>query len=129
MSWVVDVRHTDAHLLVTASGAAGLAVICATVDFVATATRLEGRMRAMVDLRAATLELSFTEHLQLGEHCAAVLKHLERFATVARLQDRVGTSEKAAQRHGLRLRSFSDMQEALEWLGGGGPEPVERARG
>jgi hypothetical protein len=37
-------------------------------------------------------------------------------ATVVTPANRKGTSEKAAQKLGLRLRSFTDMAEAQAWI-------------
>ncbi len=61
-------------------------------------------------------ELSFTEHLQLGAHAAARLAGMEKVASVVDIRFRTGTSEKAAQKAGVTLRTFTDLHAAEGWL-------------
>lgn len=70
----------------------------------------------LIDLLAVTPHLSFTEHLRLGEHIAATFSHLERVATVVPPNERNGNSEKAAQKSGLMLKTFVELEAVDEWL-------------
>lgn len=73
----------------------------------------------LIDLLAVQPHLSFTEHLRLGEHIASVFSHLERVATVVPLEERKGSSEKAAQKAGLMLKTFVELEAADDWLRAG----------
>ncbi|RYY73128.1 MAG: hypothetical protein EOO24_46630, partial [Comamonadaceae bacterium] len=105
------------YLLAEGSGPALLADLCGSAELVASIAARMGYRRAVIDLQAATVALSFTDHLQLGTHVAKHLSHLDRVASIVRLDERKGTSEKAAQKMGLHLRTFTDRDEALAWIG------------
>jgi hypothetical protein len=104
------------YLAVEARGPATLAELCAYVDFAAALAHRTHRSRALLDLLQVEISLSFTEHLQLGSHAAERLKPLERVASVVPARYRTGSSEKAAQKNGLNLRTFTSLEEALAWL-------------
>ena len=119
MPFTATVHHDRPYLLIGAAGPASLTDLCALADFVGALCQRSGQRRALIDLQAVELSLSFTEHLQLGAWVADKLARLDRLATVVRPQDRKGTSEMAAQKLGLRLRTFTAMDEAVAWLGAG----------
>ncbi|KQT11585.1 hypothetical protein [Ramlibacter sp. Leaf400] len=112
----VTVRDDTAYLVAMATGRAELAHLCGLADLAARIAVMKGHRRALVDLLEVQPFLTFTEHLQLGAHVAAAFGPLERVATVVPASQRNGTSEKAAQKHGLRLRTFTVLQEADAWL-------------
>ncbi|MGZ5180887.1 MAG: hypothetical protein ACXWC2_10440 [Ramlibacter sp.] len=85
-------------------------------DLVGTITAMSGERRAVLDLQAVDIGLGFTDHLQLGSYVAQRLHHLERVASVVPQRYRTGTSEKAAQKGGLQLRTFTDLGEGLRWV-------------
>lgn len=117
MPFSITVHHGLPHLLVQAGGEASLTDLCGLADLIATLSGRGGRRRALIDLLAMDLsQLSFTEHLTLGAYAAERLHRLERVATVVTPANRKGTSEKAAQKFGLRLRTFTDLGEAAEWI-------------
>jgi len=116
MSFVVQLHHDQPYLLAEVSGPAMLGDLCGAADLVATAARMKGHRRALIDMLGMQPQLSFTDHLQLGTYVAAALDDLERVATVVTEQVRSGASEKAAQRSGLDLRAFVDGEEARRWL-------------
>ena len=92
-------------------------------DLVAQVAATKNHKRALFDLLAVEPQLSFTEHLQLGSHFSAALQHLDRVASVVSPKERKGTSEKAAQKHGLAFRTFTNLEEARIWLLNGGDKP------
>jgi hypothetical protein len=116
MPFSVQVHHTLPFLLVQASGPAGLADLCGCADMVAGIAQRKGYRRALLDLHATQPQLSFTDHLQLGTHVAAALAALQRVATVISVENRSGASEKAAQKSGLALRTFTDHAQARGWI-------------
>ena len=112
----VAVRHDLPYLLVQASGPATLPEMCAYMDFVAALASRMRRTRAVMNLMEVEVALSFTDHLQLGAHAAARLAELERVASAVPPRYRTGTSEKAAQKSGLRFRTFTSVEEAAVWV-------------
>ena len=112
----VSLIREDVLLVVKARGVATLADFKGFSDLIATVCREEQRTHALVDLLDAKQELAFTDHLQLGLYIAERLGFLEKMATVVPADARSGNSERAAQKAGLHLRTFSDMAEAREWL-------------
>lgn len=119
MPFSVTVHHGLPYLLVEVGGPASLADLCGVTDLTATIAG-RGYRRALIDLLAMDhSSLSFTDHLTLGAHAAERLSRLERVATVVTPANRKGTSEKAAQKLGLRLRTFTDLAEAVHWISAG----------
>lgn len=116
MPFSLSLRHGLPYLLVQISGPVVLADLCGSADLIATVARMGGQRRVLIDLLQTEVGLSFTDHLQLGTYIATALEAPERVATVVSTQNRSGTSEKAAQKSGLALRTFSDLQEARGWL-------------
>lgn len=116
MHFTAVVHHGPDHLLVEGSGPALLMDLCAFMDLVAAVADRGRYRRVVMDLMRTEIALSFTEHLQLGAHAADRLNKLERVASVVSPQNRKGTSEKAAQKMGLRLRTFTSMAEGLQWI-------------
>jgi len=112
----VVIEEHEKFLLATARGPATLADFFAAIDQIAQALRRGRQRRALVDLRQAQQALKFTEHLQLGARVADRLAFADRVATLVPASSRSGNSEKAAQKSGLRLRTFTDFKEALAWL-------------
>jgi hypothetical protein len=119
--FTVSVASESGVLRVRGSGPANLANLCGLASLGATVAHRSGLTRILVDLRDTQPELSFTDHMQLGTHFAHEFRHAERVATVVQPRDRVGTSEKAAQRSGLALQTFTDVALAQEWLAPGSP--------
>jgi len=119
MPFALRVRHEDGILVAQSSGSVGLADLCGMADLVGTITAMSGERRAVLDLLATNIGLGFTDHLQLGTYVAQRLHHLERVASVVPERYRTGTSEKAAQKSGLQLRTFTDLGEGLRWVNDG----------
>jgi hypothetical protein len=116
MSFRVTVHHAPTHLLIEASGPAGLADLCGTIDLASgIAARLDYRL-AVLDLLGVDIDLGFTDHLQLGTYAAERLRDLDRVASVVPERYRTGTSEKAAQKSGLHFRAFVQRQDAIRWV-------------
>jgi hypothetical protein len=116
MAFAVQIHHGLPYVFVQATGEATLADLCGSADLVATLSRQKNYRRALVDMLGIRQHLSFTEHLQLGTYAANALAAMERVATVVTTENRSGTSEKAAQKSGLTLRTFTDLDEARRWI-------------
>ncbi|TFZ07641.1 hypothetical protein [Ramlibacter humi] len=111
-------HYGPGQLMVEAHGLATLADLYGLADLVATVCAKQGWRRAGMNLLGVehTQAISFTDHLQLGAYIAERLAHLERVASIVPQRYRTGTSEKAAQKAGLQLRTFTVLEEATAWL-------------
>ena len=116
MPFTVAVHHHPDYLEVHGSGPALLSDLCGLFDLVGTIAARQGYGRAVMNLLAIEVEFGFTDHLQLGSHAADRLRHLDRVASVVPARYRTGTSEKAAQKMGLQLRTFTSLDEGMAWL-------------
>ena len=116
MPFSLTVLHEPQLLLVEARGLASLGDLCGLFDLVRTTAEKHGHARALLDLTAVEIAFSFTDHLALGAHAAAEVRHMTRVASVVSPKFRVGTSEKAAQKMGANLRTFTVLAEAREWV-------------
>jgi hypothetical protein len=79
-------------------------------------SRARGDKRLLVDLQHLANKFRFTDHFQIGEEAARQFQHLERLASVVPAEQITRTSEKVAVKRGLRLRVFTSMDEAIDWL-------------
>ena len=118
MPFTVTVDHSNEYLLVKATGPALLADLYGYMDLVATIAKNMGNRRAVLDLRDTEINLGFTDHLNLGVYASDRLRNLKRVASVVSPENRTGTSEKAAQQMGLQLKTFTSLEEGLEWIAG-----------
>ena len=116
MSLDVSLDRQGDWLVVKGRGRAALVDLKGFADLVATVCREEQRTHVLVDLLDVVQELTFTEHLQLGVYIAERLHFLSKMASVVPEQMRSGNSERAAQKSGLQLRTFTDVAAAREWL-------------
>jgi hypothetical protein len=116
MSFVIRVHREDGVLIAEASGSASLADLCGMASMVGVTTSRSNERRAVLDLLAVDVELAFTDHLQLGSFVAGRLQHMDRVASVVPQRFRTGTSEKAAQKGGLLLHTFTDRDAAMAWV-------------
>ena len=112
MGLEVSIERADELLVVKGRGEAVLADLKGFSDLIATVCREENFQFVLVDLLEVTQRFTFTEHLQLGLYVADKLGSLTRMATVVPVDLRSGNSERAAQKTGMRLRTFTDMNEA-----------------
>jgi hypothetical protein len=116
MTFIVRVHAGPDYLQVDGAGPADLAELCGYMDLVGTVAARKGHTHAVLNLLDVEIALSFTDHLQLGAHAAQQLRNLKRVASVVPERFRTGTSEKAAQKSGLQLRTFTSLVEGLTWL-------------
>ena len=114
--FTVSIDEEGPYLRAVARGPARLGHLCGLAQLSAQVAQAQGHKRALIDLLSVQPHLTFTEHLQLGAHVAESFALLERVATLVPAAERKGTSEKAAQKHGLHLRTFTTLEEATAWL-------------
>ena len=117
MGLAVSVQREPGLLLVVGQGRATLADLKGFADLIATICTEEQRTRVLVNLLEVEQDLAFTDHIQLGVYIAEKLGFLQKMATVVPASQRSGNSERAAQKSGLKLRTFVSLDEANQWLG------------
>ncbi len=71
---------------------------------------------ALFDLRGVEGELPAEDQVFLGELVGRNLSHLYRIASVVPVERLTRRSEGAARQLGVRLRVFTDDEEAAQWL-------------
>jgi hypothetical protein len=116
MALAVTVQRENDLLMASAQGRATLADLKGLADLVATICTDEQRQRVLVNLLDVDQDLAFTDHLQLGMYIAEKLAFLQKMATVVPPHYRSGNSERAAQKSGLKIRTFLSLTEARDWL-------------
>lgn len=124
MRFTLAVEPGPLFLTLHAAGPMDLGDLCGIFALAGSIAGINGHRRALFDLLDVQVDLSFTDHLHLGTHAAASLVKLERAASVVSIANRRGTSEKAAQKQGLRFRTFTAMDEALAWITEGATERI-----
>ena len=72
--------------------------------------------RLLIDLTDVVGTLGPAEHQALGMLAVRYLSHLERVASLVPEDKITRVSEAAAQSRGLRLKVFTDLTAAVEWL-------------
>lgn len=102
--------------MVVAQGRASLADLHGFIDLVASICTDEQRSRVLASLLEVDQDLAFTDHLDLGAYAAGKLSFLHRMATIVPTHYRSGNSERAAQKSGMKLRTFLSLTEARDWL-------------
>ena len=86
------------------------------ISTIAEDSRTHGYPRVLVNFLDADGALGEEERRLAGEAAAQNLKHLDRVATVVRRQAITGTTEASAVKHGLKMRTFDAIGEAVNWL-------------
>jgi hypothetical protein len=116
MPFQVTVHHELSYLLLEVAGMAETSDHRGVVALAAAVCAAAPYRKCLIDLRRMHTEMPFTEHLQLGTFVGETLRSLEKVASVVTPAVRNGTSEKAAQRVGARLRAFTDIEDAKAWI-------------
>jgi hypothetical protein len=116
MTFTISVEHHPELLVVKGAGPASLTDLCGFMDLVGETAAQHGYKRALLDLLEVHIAFSFTDHFAFGAHSAQQLRLLDRVASAVAAAYRVGTSEKAAQKMGLQLRTFTDLAHARAWV-------------
>lgn len=112
----IAVQHGRQSLLAVATGAATLDDMVGAAAMVAVIAGRAGHRRALVDVLGAQPQLTPEQHQQLGVEIARAWAALERVAVVVPASLRIGVGEQAAQQQGLRLRTFTALEPATQWL-------------
>ena len=115
--FTMSIASTAQHVHVTAAGPAGLPELSGLAAFIAECVKSQSPSRVLVDLSAAELALSFTDHLRFGAVLWELLGGFEKVALVVPRGWQDAGAARAAKLAGLALRTFSDSSAARAWLG------------
>jgi hypothetical protein len=124
--FAVSIDATKPYLVVSATGPATLAELSGVVAFVGELVTRQAQRRVLADMGRVEPTLSFTDHLQFGVLASSLLARVGRLAVVVPPDYLDSPAGKAAQRAGLRLRTFLTYEEAAAWVeeqDGAGPPP------
>jgi hypothetical protein len=121
--FTMSIASTAQHVHVTAAGPAGLPELSGLAAFVGECFKSQSPSRVLVDLSAAELALSFTDHLRFGAVLWELLGGFEKMALVVPRGYQDAGAARAAKLAGLALRTFAESAAARSWLG----EADERA--
>ena len=116
MPFEIDRRAGERFTTYEVRGPATLDNFVDLIDTVHAETAGGGATRVLVDLRHAGARPAFSDQFKIGEVAALRLGHLERVASVVRADEITHTSEKVANRVGLKLRVFTELAAAQAWL-------------
>jgi len=111
------VHHEFPYLRVEVKGTAQLADLRRTVALAAAECTAASCRRCLFDFRDMEANLAPTEQLQLGTYAGEMLRSLEKVASVVTPTLRTGTCASAAQKLGVRIRAFTDIDDARAWMG------------
>lgn len=116
MSFSIEIHRQPEFVRFEFRGTAFLPDFVDGVTLVETETLFWADRCALFDLRGIDGQLPPEDQVFLGELVGRNLSHLYRLASVVPPEHLTRRSEGAAQDMGVRLRVFTDADEAAEWL-------------
>ena len=83
---------------------------------IAARTREHGDRRILININDVVGTFTPEEHQTIGVLTYRYLAHMERVATLAPPEKLTGVSANIARAHGLHLRAFPNLGDAVAWL-------------
>lgn len=117
MTLDVAVTRTPELTMMEITGPASMAEFTLLITEIGKESKQHGDRRVLVNLLGVVGTMAFTDHFQIGHQVARQLRHLEKLASVVPEDKITRTSEKVATSLGMQLRVFTQLDEALTWLG------------
>jgi len=114
----LDVTRHDDYVVVRFSGAFSPAAGREVVDAMAKASQEQGLARILLDCREMSGDLTILGRFEVAEYGARVISRDTVVALVGREEDILPDHffESAAQSRGVRVKVFTNDQEAVAWL-------------
>jgi hypothetical protein len=109
----------DSYLLVVVSGRGTLDTFRAVAGFVTDLIAIDRDERVLVDLLASEQSMNRDELCMLGEHVGKLWKGTQ-VAVVVPSDERALIGGDAAKANGANIRTFTNLNDAGEWLKLGG---------
>ena len=116
MKLQIRVSHQDTFMSAKVAGRATVQDVTEMLDILSDESMRMSARRILVDLRQVTEDFAFAEHVKIGARTAVNLGHLEKVATLVAPGRKRGTSEEAALKLGVVLRTFTAKEDAIGWL-------------
>lgn len=117
MLFCISVDHGPKFLQITCVGEATVADWFGAFSLASSVASRSGERRILLDMLGVEFDLTAEQRSEIGRHGAEVLAGFERVASVIPPALYTGDAERAAQKQGLTVRSFADLQTAMQWLG------------
>ena len=115
----VKVIQTNDFIKTTATGAVDFAASKQAILEIASQIRQPGEYEVLVDTRGADVLLSIGELYELGvalaEHASLRRSKIGLLAPMSDV-DKARFLETVAQNRGVRIRAFTDFEQAITWL-------------
>jgi len=112
----LTVHHDQPYMLLGLKGTGELAETFGVVALAAAACAASLCRRCLFDLRELQSSPDSTERIQLATYGGESLRGLDKVAVVLTPAMQNGTGEKVAQKLGVRLRNFTDIDDAKAWI-------------
>src|SRR5689334_25214656 len=109
----VSVDHGPRFLQITCVGPAKVAAWFGAFSMAAAVASRDGYTRVLVDMLTVDFELTPVERQEVGSFGANLLAGFERVACVLPRVLYTGEAERTAQRLGLAVRSFEELEPAM----------------
>jgi hypothetical protein len=116
MLFSISVDHGPKFLQITCVGPATVADWFGIFGLAAAVASRSGETRILIDMLGVDFEFSPEQRDEIGSHGARVLSGFERVASVIPRALYTGRAEDTAQRHGLEVQSFADLEPAMKWV-------------
>ena len=112
----IRVSNTERYLSAKMSGRATVADFRQMLDVLLEETMRLSSTRLLIDLVGVEEHFRIDEHVVVSEQAAANFNHLEKIASLVPPGRKKGTTEQAAQKRGVVLRTFMSEADAIAWL-------------
>lgn len=116
MLFSISVDHGPKFLQITCVGSATVADWFGVFSLAAAVGSRSGKRRILIDMLTVDFELTPAEREEIGYFGAEVLAGFDRVASVIPGALYTGQAERTAQQRGLTVRSFAELQSAMQWL-------------
>jgi hypothetical protein len=114
--FTIVIESTERSLIVSAAGPGTLAELSGLVAMTRELVSFHGHTSLLADLGGVQPQLSFTEHLRLGQLVCELLGSVDKLAVVVPPGYLDAPAAKAAQLAGMPLKTFLALQDARAWL-------------
>lgn len=110
-------ENRGSHLLVEITAPFSVKKTLATIQEVADICRNENLDKVLVDMRTIRDSISTTDRYTMGVNVANVIGSKIKVAVVAHKDIFTYVAENVAVNRYGKMKGFTDMDEAMEWLG------------
>lgn len=114
--FTASVSYGPSMVLIACSGPATVVEICSALAFGAEVSRRAKRPLFLFDLLTVEFQGTDEDRREMGSAAARLLREVERVAVVLPRDQNTQVGARQAQREGLHICNFENLEGALEWL-------------